>query len=146
MPAGLKVKQMHVWNDTLFVLTKATLYYAPNLRGLAKKVKLRQHPSFKECKVKKMAFGLDHMLVLSSEGVVFAIGDNQHGQLGISSGLKIVQSPMLCGTLNQISVVQAFIEQGIRIKDIACGEHFSAFVSSTPREAILGAGISFIGD
>jgi len=35
-----------------------------------------------QCKIIKIAFGKDHMLALSEEGVVLSVGDNSHGQLG----------------------------------------------------------------
>jgi alpha-tubulin suppressor-like RCC1 family protein len=46
---------------------------------LEEKVKLRLHPAFEECRIKKMAFGLDHMFVLTEEGVVFTLGGNEYG-------------------------------------------------------------------
>jgi len=69
---------MQVWNDCLFVLTKGThqLFYAISLQGLQHKITLKPHPAFEDCRIKKLAFGLRHMLILTDEGVVFSIGDN----------------------------------------------------------------------
>jgi alpha-tubulin suppressor-like RCC1 family protein len=150
VPHGLQIKQMTVWGtDTLFVLAKGgALLYASNLSGLGKKVQLKLHPSFKDVKVKKLAFGLSHMLILTKDGVVFALGDNTFGQLGVAStpgNLKIVQSPLRCEVSDQISVLQTFIDQGIKVRDVACGEYFSVFISEEPREAVLGAGDCFAG-
>jgi alpha-tubulin suppressor-like RCC1 family protein len=42
-----------------------------------------------------MAFGAYHMFVLTEEGVVFTLGDNEVGQQGIPiSTVKIIKTPM----------------------------------------------------
>jgi sensor c-di-GMP phosphodiesterase-like protein len=53
VPSALKIKQLQVWNDCLFVLTKKThqLLYATRLSGLKDKVSLKAHPAFEDCKI-----------------------------------------------------------------------------------------------
>ena len=136
---------MQVWNDCLFVLTKKThqLLYAPRLNGLRDKVILRAHPAFEDCKIQKLAFGAYHMFVLTEEGVVFTLGDNEVGQQGIPiSTVKIIKTPMQTEILSQISVVSFFVETGIKVLDVACGDNFSLFLTN---EGIFGAGSSLQG-
>ncbi len=85
VPQGKKIKQMQVWRDCLFVVTKRThqLLYATKMSGLDGKVSLKAHPAFEECRIKKMAFGEKHMFVLTEEGVLFTLGDNEFGQQGV---------------------------------------------------------------
>jgi alpha-tubulin suppressor-like RCC1 family protein len=94
---------MQVWSDTLFLLTKKDhkLFYCPNLSSLPKN-NLEPHPSFLDSKIVKLTFGLNHMLLLSDDGIVFAIGDNTHGQQGvpIDSNVKIVLSSTRIDNLN----------------------------------------------
>jgi alpha-tubulin suppressor-like RCC1 family protein len=40
----------------------------------------------------KIAFGKNHMLALSDDGVVFSTGDNTSGQLGTGSQKKSLQN------------------------------------------------------
>jgi len=53
VPLGLKIKQLQVWNDCMFVLTKKThqLLYATRLSGLREKVSLKAHPAFEDCQI-----------------------------------------------------------------------------------------------
>jgi alpha-tubulin suppressor-like RCC1 family protein len=79
------------------VLTKKThqLLYATRLNGLRDKITLKAHPAFEDCKILKLAFGAYHMFVLTEEGVVFTLGDNEVGQQGIPiSTVKIIKTPM----------------------------------------------------
>ena len=83
---------MQVWNECLFVITKGAhqLLYASHIGGLNKeKITLRPHPAFEDCRVKKLIFGASHMFILTDEGVVFTLGDNQYGQQGIPSSTVI---------------------------------------------------------
>lgn len=128
----MKIGQMQIWKDTLFIVTKVEkrLMYAAELSDLERKITLKAHPSFNDCRVKKMAFGLDHMLILTEDGVVFGIGSNDEGQLGITSHIKIVSTPLhMANEIFQIGVVTQFIEQGIFIQDIECGANFSLFLT-----------------
>lgn len=88
------------------------------------------------------------MLVLTKDGVVFCMGDNLCGGAGDTT-FKIVRSPLhhnhrkaapsdLC---NEISVLSSFIDQGIRISDIECGDTHSIFLGNDgTTSAIFGAG------
>ena len=81
VPNNRKIKQMQVWHDCLFVLTKGShqLLYASNIKGLHEKITLKAHPAFEDCRVKKLIFGASHMFILTDEGVVFTLGDNHCG-------------------------------------------------------------------
>jgi alpha-tubulin suppressor-like RCC1 family protein len=81
MPQGSRIVQLKVWNDCLFAITKKTsrLLYASRLGDLSHKVTLKPHPSFIDCRIKKLAFGEYHMFVLTEDGVVFTMGDNDFG-------------------------------------------------------------------
>jgi len=70
-----KIRQLCIWKDTLFVVTKADGELLISDYLTSSKVGLRAHPSFKGCRVKKLVMGAEHLLVLSEEGVVFCIGD-----------------------------------------------------------------------
>ena len=82
LPLGESIKQMGIWNDSMYVITKRShqLLYADQIGGLCNKATLKPHPQFKGAKIFKMAFGLYHMMVLADDGAVYAIGDNEVGQ------------------------------------------------------------------
>ena len=89
-----------------------------------------------------MTFGMRHFMILTKEGVVFAVGDNEFGQLGITPGqtVKVVQSPQHCDPLNQICVVTSFVESGLKVKDVTCGDNFTLFLTSGDNQAVFIAG------
>ena len=72
---------MKIWNDNLYLVTVSDqqMLYAMRLSGLNTKIELIAHQSFVNCKIRKLAFGISHMMVLTDDGVVFAIGSNQNG-------------------------------------------------------------------
>ena len=127
-----KIRQLCIWKDTLFVVTKGDgeLLFSDSLQK--GKVALRTHPSFKGCRVKKLAMGAEHLLVLSEEGVVFCIGDSPCGSHPVN-GMRIVRSPLhqrvkSNDTVEDITVLKAFVDQGIRIEDVRCGDNHSLFL------------------
>lgn len=143
---------MRVWKGSLFVITRAErkLLIAADLQGLDRKVSFKPHPSFGDCRVKKMAFGQDHLLILTEEGVVFGIGSNNLGQLGLTKSIKIVSNPLLMGNeIFQISVLTSFIEESVFIEDISCGANFSLFLSRATQDhppSIFAAGQTELGE
>lgn len=90
------------------------------------------------------------MLILSEEGVVFGIGSNEQGQLGLTNQVKIVSTPLHMGKeIFQISVLTLFIEEGIFIEDIECGANCSLFKSRAndkQEEQLYGCGLSTYGE
>ena len=91
--------------------------------------------------MKKLIFGESHMFLLTDEGVVFTLGDNQHGQQGIPSSTVINKGGYTSNVdlIQQISLVKFFFERGLKVEDIACGDDFTMFVT---KEGIFGAGNS----
>ena len=102
-----KIRQMLVWNDCLYIITRTEreLLCSESLSSQTTKVVLRPHPSFQGCKVKKMAFTQDQMLVLSEEGVVFILGE------GISSGRSpLGQRKFSNDFIGEVTVIKAFVD------------------------------------
>ena len=56
--------------------------------------------------------------------------------------MQIVQNPMSSNedVMSHINVITTFIEQGIKIKDVACGEGFSVYLTSDGK--VYGSGHS----
>ena len=81
---------------------------------------------------------------------MFGIGNNDLGQLGITSHIKIVSTPLhMANEIFQIGVVTYFIEQGIVIHNIECGTNCSLFLTkenAQHKEKLYGAGLSLFGE
>ena len=74
-------------------------------------------PTWKEMKLSankdiiKIKSGCDHSLILQSNGILWSFGGNGHGQLGLGH-TDNVKVP---------TIIEYFVENDIKIKDIACG-------------------------
>jgi alpha-tubulin suppressor-like RCC1 family protein len=81
------------------------------------------------------------MFILTDEGVVFTLGDNQHGQQGIPSSTVLNEGAngTIADRIQQISLATFFFERGLKVEDVACGDYFTVFVT---KEGIFGAGNS----
>lgn len=93
---------------SIAVTNKNTLYSIPS--------KIHQFPS--HVKVKKMVCGIEHTLVLTTNGDIFAFGSGMRGQLGIGELINI-DRPVLVDAL-----------AGIKIVDVAAGGWHSCAVSA----------------
>lgn len=56
--------------------------------------------------MRQVALGAQHMLVLLDSGVVFACGDNAHGQLGVGRAVAAQATPTLVTELLSHHIVQ----------------------------------------
>lgn len=112
-----KIRQLCIWKDTLFVVTKGDGELLISDSLTSSKVALRAHPSFKGCRVKKLAVGAEQLVVLSEEGVVFCIGSAPCESQPVK-GMRIVRSPLhkrrrSNDYIENITALKAFVEQGI---------------------------------
>lgn len=80
------------------------------------------------------------MLALSEEGVVFGSGDSQFGQLG--TGQKRQNSIQAYQELveKDSEPISFFTNQLLRVIDIFCGSHHSAFLTQDSRVFMCGKG------
>ncbi|OEH75545.1 IQ calmodulin-binding motif domain-containing protein [Cyclospora cayetanensis] len=77
-----------------------------------------------------VAAGLDHSVALTSEGMVFAWGDNSEGQCGLGHRLLAVRHPTLIPTIRN---------NGIKLKSIAAGPRQTGAVSMDGKALMWGA-------
>lgn len=64
--------------------------------------------------VAKVSMGPNHTAVVTTDGELYTFGDGQYGALGHGDGAKSRYSPKL---------VEFFNENGLRVKDVTCGQH-----------------------
>ena len=76
---------MDIWNDELYILTKDDhkVIHTSLANLSSNKLKFTYHKGLKGFTIKKLAFGLSHILALTTDGVVLSMGNNEYGQLGI---------------------------------------------------------------
>jgi len=80
-----------------------------------------------QVRLKKVAIGSIHCLYLTEEGYVYGMGHNADGQL-----LSYDQNHALHrNNVSLPTLILWFVERNIRIRDIACGGWFSAFITTT---------------
>ena len=85
--------------------------------------------ALKDRHIIKVGVGFYHSLFLDSEGIVWCCGGNESGQCGVA--LRAHDGGR--SAVHNIQSIDFFIENEIRIKDIACGSYFSMVVDADGR-------------
>ncbi|KAJ6227763.1 hypothetical protein M0813_09666 [Anaeramoeba flamelloides] len=74
------------------------------------------------CRITKIAAGRNHFLILTSNGIVYALGSNFNGEIGYGEdNMYTIDSP---------SQVPFFQQNDIKCKDIACGHEQGYFLTA----------------
>jgi alpha-tubulin suppressor-like RCC1 family protein len=73
-------------------------------------------------RIKEVACGAAHTLILTTHGVVMACGDNSRGQLGLGTSVSLEESTT--------RFVPTYLEKKCEAKTVACGGYVSAVIDS----------------
>jgi alpha-tubulin suppressor-like RCC1 family protein len=52
--------------------------------------------------------GNTHSLFLNTQGIIYATGNNQHGQLGIGKGIEMCNKPRAIHSIDKVVKIQCF--------------------------------------
>jgi hypothetical protein len=93
----------------------------------------------RKIRIRKVAVGSIHSLLLTDDGYVYAMGHNADGQLlTYNERNQLNRDGLLLPML-----IRWFVDRNIRIRDIVCGGWFSAFITTTGRLFTVGRLTSF---
>jgi alpha-tubulin suppressor-like RCC1 family protein len=108
-------KKIYFLGDCMFFLTKKGEVYKkgnfPYLESIKKNENKIKKLTFQNNKgIKKIKFGINHILFLDNENSVFSMGDNFYGQLGLGSfEIRNTLEPKKIGFFEKIAVEKIYV-------------------------------------
>ncbi|XP_065220289.1 RCC1 and BTB domain-containing protein 2-like isoform X2 [Planococcus citri] len=129
-----EIKRLFFSGPKMIIITKSDEVYGlgplPDSETYPDDLQLRQIPQLNGIKIKKILFGKNFVIVLTSKGTVFSWGENEKGQLGVGY-INEISTPIVISTLASKKVI-----------DVACGSTHAIARCSDNQIYFWGKGIS----